>query len=216
MSKDQGMVGTTHVASLGTASLGVSLFFLAAQVSHQLVAALPPWYFVVGGSAFAVVAAAAEVRPTLRSVRSPILHAAALAGSAALARALDVLDVFALAYTATPLILVWIEVLRRQPGPPLVLYDPTGFDFVLTRSLSYALLRSGSQVLVLRAGLPLRVALLVPFAFATTETFFMMVWTFEESYAFASNTRNFAVYATLKSAVFTALPLAEWALLGGL
>ena len=42
MSKDEGMVGTTDIASLGTASLGVALFFLAAQVSHQLAASLPP------------------------------------------------------------------------------------------------------------------------------------------------------------------------------
>lgn len=68
-----------------------------------------------------MVAAAAEVRPTARSVGRPMLHAAALVASAGLARVLQVLDVFALAYAVTPLILVWLEVLRRQPGPPLVL-----------------------------------------------------------------------------------------------
>ena len=161
-----------------------------------------------------MLAAAAEVRPTARSLRRPILYAAALTASAGLSRALDVLDVFALAYAATPLILVWLEVLWRQPGPPLLLYDPTGSEFVLTRSLCYALLRAGSQVLVLRAGVPVRVALLAPLLAANVETTFMTIWTFEGSYAFAANTRTFAVYATLKSVVFATLPLAEWALLG--
>ena len=192
-------------------SLGLTLFFLSAHVSHEIASrsdSFPPWYFVTGTCAFAVLAFVSEVRPPSTSC-TPFVYAMALAGCAAWASAVEVLEVFALAYTLTPLVLVWLQVLRLRPGDPLVLYDPTTANFVLTRSLTYALLRSTSQLLVLHTGLTARIARLFPFFAANVETVAMVWYPTSNSYGFSTRSYTFVVYAALKSAVFLGLPLFE-------
>lgn len=195
-------------------SLGLTLCLLTAHVTHEVASegdSFPPWYFITGGCVFAILAFVDEVRPTRTSYR-PVAYALTVAGCSAAAAAFDVLEVFAVAYTLTPLILMWLQLLHARTGDPLVLYDPTTPDFVLTRSLSYALLRSLSQLLVRHVGVPIRLTRLFPFIVASIETAAMATHSTSASYAFTIGSCEFAVYVALKSAVFLGLPLLEDAL----
>ena len=70
-----------------------------------------------------------------------------------------VFRVFATAYTATTLILVWIY---GAGMCGLVKYDEREQHFLLSRSTAYAVLRCVTEVFVLRLSLPRRLGRLVP------------------------------------------------------
>ena len=118
----------------------------------------------------------------------------------------NVLAMFALASLASPLILVWIDIAR---GRGLVRYETQSFQFHVSRTTSYATLRAATEALVVHLGFPVRVADLIPLLVATLETVGMMVRGAEGHYGFTANSAPFLTYATLKSCVFVAIPLAE-------
>lgn len=144
-------------------------------------------------------------RDKARLLRAPLLQIAC----GAVAAALEVFDVFSTAFVSTVLVLVWIYVTACVD---LVGYDEHAPQFFLTRCTAYASLRAAVHVFVERASLPTRVERVVPFLVATVETVGMYM-SASDAYRFARDSREFRVYATLKSVVFLSLPLLEDALL---
>ena len=153
-----------------------------------------------------VTLAAAQCAVVERPEWRPFARASALLAAVAIAAATGTLRVFCLAYALTPLILVWIEASSRAT------YSIDSNYFVLTRSASYASVRALAQLAADRGAIAPRVARLAPFALASLETLGMRV-VGTDSYTFGVAGREFAVYATIKSAVFLALPELEQALL---
>lgn len=194
-----------------------ALFFTAAHVAHEVALATkgvhlgyPPWYFLVGATATAVLGfldrlwarrATVDVTRFVRMVAYPMLQI----GCGVLAAVSGVFVCYAFAYTAATVILVWIY--AAAPFG-LVQYDPTSPFFLLSRSTLYAGLRASTQLLVRNTPFPPRIGRLVPFGIATSETVGMHLVR-SESYAFATGSTDFAVYAVLKSAVFLTLPVLE-------
>lgn len=116
---------------------------------------------------------------------------------------------YATAFACAPLLLYPLSVAHRRGG--LLRYDPDTASFVLSRASLYAALRAASRLLQDAPPLHLRPSLarLLPLAAATAETGGMLLWSSSSSYTFSSHSLQFAVYATLKSAVFVTLPVLE-------
>lgn len=194
----------------------VSLFFVAAHVAFECTkvaegteVGTPPWWIPVFASTFAVLAFCRVVfqyrndfkLEKYNSVLAPILQIVC----GIIAESFGVFDVFAVAFTATTLILIWIYVIGTLG---LVEYDEREQHFLLNRSTSYAFLRATTEILVVRASLPRRLGRLFPFAAATLETG-GMIYNKSTSYKFPVFSSDFGVYAALKSAIFLSLPLLE-------
>lgn len=192
----------------------ISLFFLAAHVAFECAevglgrtTGTPLWWFPVFSIAGALSAFLLVVRhykshlTNMKTLFAPI--AQIVCGTAA--AAFGVFDAFAVAFTVTPLILVWIYVIGNMG---LVLYNEKEQHFFLTRSTFYACIRTSVEVVVRNTSFSRRLGRLVPFGFASCETI-GMVCSKTKSYKFDVRSHDFVVYATLKSAVFLCLPLLE-------
>lgn len=202
----------------------VSLFFVGAHVAFECTevakkteVGTPPWWIPVSANAFAVLAFGQvvfryrnsfTVEKMYHSLFSPILQIVC----GIIAESFGVFDVFAVAFTATTLILIWVYVIGILG---LVEYNEREEHFFLSRSTSYAFLRTITEILVVRASLPRRLGRLFPFAAATLETG-AMIYTNSTAYKFVVFSSEFGVYATLKSVVFLSLPLVEEWVMGKL
>jgi hypothetical protein len=193
----------------------VSLFFVAAHIAFECTKVAqgrigtPPWWIPVFAITFAVSAFCRVVfryrndfqLEKYNSVLAPIVQIV----SGITAQSFGVFDVFAVAFTATTLILIWIYVIGTLG---LVEYDEREQHFLLNRSTFYAFLRTTTEILVVRASLPRRLGRLFPFAAATLETG-GMIYNKATSYKFPVFSSDFGVYAAMKSAIFLSLPLLE-------
>lgn len=208
-----------HIVS-GPMFWQMSLFFVAAHVAYEctLVARAaetnhPLWWFPVLASTSGVLAFCRVIFnhrneyncEKCSSVLFPLMQIV----SGVVAGSFGVFRVFATAYTATTLILVWIY---GAGMCGLVKYDEREQHFLLSCSTAYAVLRCVTEVFVLHLSLPRRLGRLVPLGVATFETGVMLL-SKTEYYRFPVWSFEFTAYATLKSAVFISLPpLEEWLL----
>ncbi len=128
-------------------------------------------------------------------------------GSASVA--LRVFQEFAIAFTLTPFILVWLHVHRDK-----LKYESTTPDFIWSRSSLYAGIRAVSAWTVREQHIPYQwFPRLLPLALATLESVGMYVLDTKTSYTFAMHSSDFLTYVTLKSVVFAAVPWLEDALM---
>ena len=195
---------------------GLGAFFVAAHVGSEAwrydTAGPPVPYFWPALAACSVVAFVLAVPLTAWYPRAYLSTGAeAVAVALPVAWALKVLPEFTLAYVTACFLHYWIQV---ADAAGLVRYDANRRGYIVTRSTLYGTMRATTAYLVREAGLPLRVARLVPFAVSTVSTVGMALVggrSGGESYAFSPDL--FAAYALVKAAVFVALPLLEEAIL---
>lgn len=131
--------------------------------------------------------------------------------SATVAWLLNTLDVYAISFLVSPLILFFVHVLEDLQWST---YATRSASFVYTRMTSYALLRCLSTFLWEQVpSLPSRLVLLVPFAVSSVETAGMVIL---QSSSYTFDRVEFLYYATTKAAVFLSLPLLEATLISRL
>jgi hypothetical protein len=172
-------------------------FFLAAHLAYEAASDGP--YFAVAGTAVSGALFLYTVRPR---VPAAIVY---LIASAAVARAADVFDTYAVAFACTSLYTVWLHLARRY-----VTYEMC-WEFCVSRASAYATLRALTRFVVLETSFPAKLGRLVPFAVACAETVGMAAVGFD-SYTFSRGSREFAVYTALKLSLFLSVPLLEEAL----
>lgn len=193
---------TAVAASVGTAA---SVLLTSAYVTTVVVD--DPRLWLAGGAALLACAAFLGMLPSgpWRDVlRSGVHYQACFV---ALAWALDAVRVYCVAYAAAILLLAWIDLAHARG---LVGYDPTTARFVVTRSCTYALLRTLSHVAAREwDAVPSAVERLTPFVLSGAETAGMYVLGPGDAYTFGSHTPEFWVYSALKAAVFLLLPELE-------
>lgn len=122
-----------------------------------------------------------------------------------------VLEEFALAITCTPLVILWLHV-----AGPLVLYECRSYHFLLTRGLTYGIVRA-TVAWIFSQQEESRTFLAWPrytvLAVGTAESLGMYLGNLPPSYGFPTRSRTFLAYAAWKSCVLLAVPTLEEALL---
>ena len=190
-----------------------ALFFVSLFTAYEIVSGNAPAYWAIGALVLAILHARQDVLPSDswhvagRAALRPQVHLLVLAGG--LGAIGGVFVQFAIAYTATPLLLYWLELAAAQQ---LLMYDLHTQGFILTRSTLYASIRAASYWVVDKLRAPHTWVRLTPLAVSTAETIMMVVANNRNVYTFAWPSARFLRYATLKASAFVAIPLLEEAL----